>query len=114
MFTNLVDEISIITDSKGNEGAAPGQAELKASIAELSSLRFSILLTARFVDSPAQSLERREELRERLATLRRQYENKIDEIAMTLSVQAAMNAKDEVERAVSVPLGVSHALLGEA
>lgn len=115
MFTYLVDEISTVTDSNNDQLSEAGKSELETSIDELASLRFSIILTARFADSPTQTLERREELHDRLATLRRQYSDKIDEIAMTLSVQAAMDAKDEVERTVEVPRGVSRlALTGEA
>lgn len=115
MFTYLVDEISTVSDGNNNQLAESGKSELETSIDELASLRFSIILTARFADSPTQTRERREELHARLASLRRQYSEKIDEIAMTLSVQAAMDAKEEVERTVAVPRGVSRsALAGDA
>lgn len=104
MFSFLVDEIS--TGPENQPEVETGEAQLAASIEELASLRFTITLTARFADSPSEDPERREQLRERLATLRRQYENKVDSIAMTLGVQAAMTAKDEVERKVTVPRGL--------
>lgn len=47
--------------------------------------------------------ERRAELRDELALLRKHYGNKIDEIAMTYCVQQAMKTKKEVERTVIVP-----------
>ena len=37
------------------------------------------------------------------ATLRRQYSEKIDEIAMKFGIQNAMDTKEEVERSVFVP-----------
>jgi hypothetical protein len=103
MFPYLVDDISTVSNSDRRLLTVSGTTQLEASIDELASLRFSIILTARFVNSPSQTEGRREELSARLAALRRQYSEKIDEIAMTLSVQAAMDAKDKVERTVSAP-----------
>lgn len=107
MFTYLVDEISSRAKSDGPPSAETMESKLAASIDELAKLRFSTVLTARFATSPNQPPERQEELRERLADLRRQYFEKIDEIAMTLSVEAAMKAKEEVERTVSIPRGTN-------
>jgi hypothetical protein len=70
---------------------------------ELAALRFSIILTARWEASDDEAPDRRVELRDELALLRRHYGNKIDEIAMTYGVQQAMKTKEEVERAVIVP-----------
>ena len=70
---------------------------------ELAALRFSIILTARWEASDDESPEQRAELRADLKLLRRQYGNKIDEIAMTFGVKEAMKAKDHVERTVVVP-----------
>ena len=79
---------------------------LAANIEELASLRFSIILTAKWEASAGVEAERHDELRSELAGLRRNYSNKIDEIAMTFGVQNAMKAKDEVERTVAIPLGM--------
>ena len=70
---------------------------------ELSALRFSIILTARWAASDSETPERRGELRADLAQLRKHYGDKIDEIAMTFGVDQAMKAKEEVERTVVVP-----------
>ena len=86
------------------------QVFLATSLEELASLRFSIILTARWEHSATEDLERREELRDELVRLRRQYAEKIDEIAMTFGVQTAMNAKDEVENTVDVPRGLDLSL----
>lgn len=110
MFTYLVDEISTVSDSDHSLLAEADKDNLEASIDELASLRFSIILTARFAESPSQTPQRREELRIRLEHLRDHYSQKIDEIAMTLSVQAAMDAKDKVERTVSVPRSVGRSI----
>jgi len=70
---------------------------------ELASLRFSIILTARWESSGSEYPEHRSELRADLDLLRKHYGAKIDEIAMTFGVEEAMKAKEEVERNVSVP-----------
>jgi hypothetical protein len=71
---------------------------------ELAALRFSIILTARWAASDDESPERRAELRDELELLRRHYDDKIDEIAMTFGVQPAMETQNEVERTVVVPI----------
>ena len=79
---------------------------LAASTNELASLRFSIILPARWETAAGQNLERRNELRAELADLRREYSQKVDYLAMTFGIQSAMDAKEEVERSVVVPLGM--------
>jgi hypothetical protein len=70
---------------------------------ELAALRFSIILTARWADSENETRERRAELRNELALLRKHYGDKVDEIAMTFGVEQGMKAQSEVERTVVVP-----------
>lgn len=70
---------------------------------ELAALRFSIILTARWAASDHELPERRAELADELALLRKHYGDKIDEIAMTFGVDQAMKTQDEVERTVVVP-----------
>ena len=79
---------------------------LAATTEELASLSFSIILTARWEASASEDVERRHQLRAELVDLRRQYSQKIDEIAMTSGIQKAMDAKEEVEHTVSVPTGM--------
>jgi hypothetical protein len=76
---------------------------LAAMTQELTGLRFSIILLARW--EAARSVEgvRMVELKRELAELRRLYLDKIDEIAMTFGVEEAMKAKEDVERTVVVP-----------
>jgi hypothetical protein len=69
----------------------------------LAALRFSIILTARWVASEDEALGRRAELRGELKLLRNHYHDKIDEIAMTFGVQRAIETQSEVERTVVVP-----------
>lgn len=76
---------------------------LAYDIEELAVLRFSIILTARWQASDREISTRRAELRGELALLRKHYEDKVDEIAMTFGVDAAIKAKEEVERTVIVP-----------
>ena len=70
---------------------------------ELAALRFSIILTARWEASSDEHPERRAELCDELALLRKHYGDKVDEIAMTFGIQQAMKTKEEVERTVIVP-----------
>jgi len=81
---------------------------------ELAALRFSIILTARWEASDEESPEQRAELRSELALLRRHYDDKIDEIAMTFGVADAMRAKDRVERTVRVPRDLKPFMLQDA
>lgn len=70
---------------------------------ELASLRFSIIVTARWEWSASEDhdVERRDDLRADLQLLRRNYSEKIDEIAMTFGVDCAMKAQTDVERTVT-------------
>jgi hypothetical protein len=79
---------------------------LADSIEELAGLRFSIVLTAKWeaMASNDQDVERRNDLRAELENLRRQYSQKIDDIAITFGIQNAIDAQEEVERAVAIPL----------
>ena len=70
---------------------------------ELAALQLSIILTARWESSDFEEPDRRAELRDELALLRKHYGDKVDEIAMTYGVQQAMKTKEEVERRVVVP-----------
>jgi hypothetical protein len=83
---------------------------LKASIEELANLRSSIILTARWEASASEDLERRGELRDELEDLRRQYSQKIDDIAMSFGIPLAMNVKEEVERTITLPRGMDRSL----
>jgi len=77
---------------------------LAADIEELSSLRFSIVMTAKWEAERDIDPKRRNELRHELETLRWRYFEKIDHIAMAFGVAQAIKAKDEVERRVTLPL----------
>ena len=79
------------------------EALLAYETEELGALRFSIILTARWEASDDECPEQRAELRADLALLRRHYDDKVDEIAMTFGVREAMKAKERVERTVRVP-----------
>jgi hypothetical protein len=79
------------------------ETNLAAMTQELASLRFSIILLARWEASRAVDQENLVELRDELAHLRELYCEKVDDIAMTFSVQQAINAKENVERVVTVP-----------
>ncbi len=79
------------------------EALLTYDTEELSALRFSVILTARWADSDSESPDRRAELRADLAQLRKHYGDKIDEIAMSFGIDQAMKAQEEVERTVVVP-----------
>lgn len=104
MSTHFRGAVSICSDSvyahKEQENA------LAASTEELAGLRFSIILTAKWEASASEDVQRRNELRAELRDLRRQYSEKIDEIAITFGVQSAMDAKEEVEHTVTVPASI--------
>jgi hypothetical protein len=69
-----------------------------ANTEELASLRYSVILTAKWEASEAEDAERQAELRTELNQLRYLYFDKIDQIAMNFGVQKAINAKEEAER----------------
>ena len=79
------------------------EALLGLKTEELAGLQFSILLTARWEAAERADSELRDELRNDLANLRAAYFDKIDDIAMTCGVQAAIDAKKSVERSVTLP-----------
>jgi hypothetical protein len=79
------------------------EAMLAYETEELAALRFSIILTARWEASESEDPQQRAELRADLSLLRRHFDDKIDELAMTFGVEEAMKAKNTVERTVVVP-----------
>jgi len=80
------------------------EALLARAVEELGELRYSIILTARWEADKNEAPDRRAELRRDLAQLHRRYSQKIDAIAMSFGVDAAMQAKRNVERTVTVPV----------
>jgi len=102
MSTHLLDAASMGPGSRYIHEDRKRTLSLRTE--ELAALRFSILLTARWEGAAEEDKARRDELRAELECLRHQYSEKIDEIAMTLGVQSAMNAQDEVQRNVEIPL----------
>jgi hypothetical protein len=79
------------------------ETHLSAMTQELASLRFSILLLARWERSRSVDQESLAELRDELDDLRKLYFEKIDELAMTFGVQQAIETRASVEHAVTVP-----------
>jgi hypothetical protein len=75
---------------------------------ELARLRFSINLAAQFAYSSSQHPLRKQELRARLALLRRQYIEKIDEMILILKADRALD-----ESTIADPHGVSRAASGQ-
>ena len=82
------------------------QRNLAAFTEKLASLRYLIILTARWEASDSIGHERRKLMMRDLVRLRREYSVLIDEIAMSFGIQAAMDAKEDVERRVVVPKGI--------
>ncbi len=78
------------------------EALLARQIEKLGELRYSILLTARWEADQNEPPDRRADLRRDLEQLCRNYRNTIDAIAMSFGVDAAMKAKENVERTVTV------------
>jgi len=74
---------------------------------ELAGIRFSIVLTAQWEALDTLPPPRRAELRAELFSLRAHYLDKLDEIAMACGVQAAIAAREEVERTVALPPGMT-------
>ena len=104
MLTQLLE---VVLNGPASRRAQEKQTVLlAANTEELASVRFSIILTAKWAASAGVDSERRNELRDELDDLRRRYSAKIDEIAMAFGVQNAINAKEEVERTVAIPLGL--------
>lgn len=84
-----------ISESRGKQ--------LGKAVEGLAVLRFCVILTARWESSETEDAEQRAELRKELVILRKQYGDKIDEIAMGFGVAHAMTVKEEVERNVILP-----------
>jgi hypothetical protein len=80
-------------------------ANLATAREELASLRYMVILTARWESSDSLHAKRRAQLRSDLAQLRTSYSQKIDQIAMTFGIQQAMEAKEHVEHRITVPRG---------
>jgi hypothetical protein len=79
------------------------EPNFSAFLEELTGLRFSIVLLARWQASDYVEKENRAELCHELTRVRSLYFDTIDEMAMAFGVQQAMNAQKEVERTVEVP-----------
>jgi hypothetical protein len=90
------------------------QVSLSDAVEQLAGLRFSIVLSARWESSGTLSGPDRTELRDELRQLRSRYSDKIDEIAMNYGVQAAMDAKEGVEREVKIPKNMAPPLHTES
>jgi hypothetical protein len=80
------------------------QEQLACDVEELANIRFSIVITSKWANSPDEEPERRKELRDELDSLRYRYYDKIDRIAMAYGVPEAMIARDEVERRITIEL----------
>jgi hypothetical protein len=89
------------------------EALLGGAIEQLAELRGSILLTAECEADAGHEPRRRAELRRDLEQLRRSYRARIDSIAMSFGVDAAMKAKEKVERTVTLAPPVVAAPAGE-
>jgi hypothetical protein len=87
------------------------EASLAAFRQELSGIRFSIILLARWESSPDLDSCNRAELREELVHLRALYLETVDDLAMAFGVQRALETREAVERSVEVPLGMMPPLL---
>jgi hypothetical protein len=79
------------------------ETNVAAMTQELASLRFSIILLARWEASRSVDLDNLAELRTELAHLRALYFDKIDEMAMIFGIKQALATKESVERTVTVP-----------
>ncbi len=79
------------------------QENLATATEKLGALRFFILLTARREGMESADPESTEHVQNDLVWLREQYFDMIDGIAMRYGVQQAMDAKQAVEREVTVP-----------
>lgn len=90
------------------------EALLGGAIEQLAELRGSILLTAESEADPSHEPRRRAELRRDLEQLRGSYRARLDSIAMGFGVDAAMKAKEKVERTVTLRPAVAAAPAGEA
>ncbi|MGD0939948.1 MAG: hypothetical protein ABR905_09560 [Terracidiphilus sp.] len=108
MSVHLLDTVSV--GSALPHALAKRENLIAASKNELAFLRYSIILTSRWEASTGKDMERRKELRAEVKHLRLQYSQKIDDIAMTFGIQSAIDATEEVERTVGVPVGMDRNL----
>lgn len=97
-----------ILDAPATDSASPESPakNLATCTEKLAALRFMIVLTARWENSDNIDKKRRQRMHADLARLRKLYSERIDEIAMSFGVQQAMDAKEDVERGVTVPRGI--------
>lgn len=82
------------------------QRNLISLTEKLASLRYLIILTARWAGSDSIGHERRTVMNRDLVRLRRAYSLLIDDIAMNFGIPAAMDAQNEIESNVVVPKGI--------
>jgi hypothetical protein len=99
--TQILD--STLAESASNHVLEHRPDSLSGAVEQLAGLRFSILLSAKWLGSGALTGHARTELQDELRQLRTRYSNKIDEIAINYGVRAAMLAQAGVEREVGVP-----------
>jgi len=112
MSTYVLDAVSL--DPRSLCRFEEPENRLAARTEELAELRYSIILTAKWEAAASEDVERRDQLRAELVDLRSLYGEKIDEIAMTFGVQSAIDAKEAVEREVTVPSGVGFSFTTDA
>jgi hypothetical protein len=101
MSTAVLDTAALIPASL--RARLKREPNFAAFLQELTGLRFSIVLLARWQASDSVAEENRAELRGELAHLRKLYFETIDEMAMTFGVQHAIDAQKQVESTVQVP-----------
>jgi hypothetical protein len=80
------------------------EARLAAKTGELAGLRLSVLLTAKWELEEGPGTDTRAQLHSELNNFRNLYFDKIDEIAMTFGIQEAIEAKQNVERSIELPV----------
>ena len=96
-----------LLDAPAQDSLTALPAPLAALTEKMAELRYHIILTARWEASVNVDQEEREVMRGDLVRLRKQYSDKIDEIAMTCGVQQAMEAQLDVEHRVHVPRNIA-------
>lgn len=98
-----------LLDAPAREASAliPARPNLAVLTEKMAELRFQILLTARWERSDHLGRDERQIMRSDLVRMRKQYSDKIDEIAMNFSVQHAMEAQQDVEQRVVVPAHIA-------
>ena len=78
---------------------------------ELAGIRFSVVLTAQWEASDTLPPARRAILRTELSSLRAEYLDKLDEIAMACGVQMAIATREEVESTVAIPADMTPSVM---